>query len=229
MTRGRRPARLPAGRRRPAPRPRPVSEPQLRSCLIVGTGLIGTSIALALRAHDVRRAPDRSGPAAAARQAAQLGAGTVDPPGAQVDLADRRGQPVGHRRGGLGLLAGNVAATVVDTAAVKPACCATSRRPSGPRRTSSAPTRWPVGSGPAPVRLGPTCSRAGRGWCRRPGPTSARWRGCEALIGAVRRGCRRPGRRGPRRRPSHWSRTFRRWPPRWWPPGWPRGTTPRSR
>src|SRR4029079_3569084 len=47
------PARLPARPRRPAARPRPVSalSPDIRSALVVGTGLIGTSAALALRAH----------------------------------------------------------------------------------------------------------------------------------------------------------------------------------
>ena len=51
----------------------------VRSCLVVGTGLIGTSVALALRRHDVVvHLADRD--PAAARQAAELGAGTVDPP-----------------------------------------------------------------------------------------------------------------------------------------------------
>lgn len=95
-----------------------MSEPHLRSCLVVGTGLIGTSIALALRAHDVRvHLTDRD--PTAARQAAQLGAGTVDPPGAQVDLAIVAVSPSATAEVVSGLLAGNVAATVVDTAAVK--------------------------------------------------------------------------------------------------------------
>ena len=95
-----------------------MSEPHLRSCLVVGTGLIGTSIALALRAHDVRvHLTDRD--PTAARRAAQLGAGTVDPPGAQVDLAVVAVSPSATADVVSGLLAGNVAATVVDTAAVK--------------------------------------------------------------------------------------------------------------
>ena len=115
----------------------------------------------------------------AARQAAQLGAGTVDPPAAQVDLAVVAVSPSATAEVVSGLLAGNVAATVVDTAAVKARRAARGgghRR--ARRRTSSAPTRWPAGSGPAPGRRGPTCSRAGRGRCRSPGPTSARWPGC---------------------------------------------------
>ena len=55
----------------------------------------------------------------AARQAAELGAGTVDPPGAQVDLAIVAVSPSATAEVVSGLLAGNVAATVVDTAAVK--------------------------------------------------------------------------------------------------------------
>jgi len=92
--------------------------PLLRSCLVVGTGLIGTSVALALRRHGVTvHLTDRD--PAAARQAAELGAGTVDPPSEQVDLAVVAVSPSATAEVVSGLLAGNVAATVVDTAAVK--------------------------------------------------------------------------------------------------------------
>ena len=92
--------------------------PLLRSCLVVGTGLIGTSVALALRRHGVTvHLTDRD--PAASRQAAQLGAGTVDPPSEQVDLAVVAVSPSATAEVVSGLLAGNVAATVVDTAAVK--------------------------------------------------------------------------------------------------------------
>ena len=96
----------------------PADPPVVRSCLVVGTGLIGTSVALALRRHDVVvHLADRD--PAAARQAAELGAGTVDPPTEQVDLAVVAVSPSATAEVVSGLLAGNVAATVVDTAAVK--------------------------------------------------------------------------------------------------------------
>jgi hypothetical protein len=92
--------------------------PVVRTCLVVGTGLIGTSVALALRRHDVTvHLADRD--PTAARQAAELGAGTLDPPAAQVDLAIVAVSPSATAEVVSGLLAGNVAATVVDTAAVK--------------------------------------------------------------------------------------------------------------
>jgi prephenate dehydrogenase len=58
----------------------------LRSVLVVGTGLMGTSVALALRAHGVEVLLfDRHAPAA--RLAADLGAGSVAEPGAHAELA----------------------------------------------------------------------------------------------------------------------------------------------
>jgi prephenate dehydrogenase len=93
-------------------------EPHLRTCLVVGTGLIGTSVALALRQHGVTvHLTDRD--PTAARRAAQLGAGTLDKPTAQVDLAVVAVSPSATAEVVSGLLAGNVAATVVDTAGVK--------------------------------------------------------------------------------------------------------------
>ena len=93
-------------------------EPLVRTCLVVGTGLIGTSVALALRRHGVTvHLADRD--PTAARQAAELGAGTLDPPAEQVDLAVVAVSPSATAEVVSGLLAGNVAATVVDTAAVK--------------------------------------------------------------------------------------------------------------
>jgi prephenate dehydrogenase len=92
--------------------------PLVRTCLVVGTGLIGTSVALALRRHGVTvHLADRD--PTAARQAAELGAGTLDPPAEQVDLAVVAVSPSATAEVVSGLLAGNVAATVVDTAAVK--------------------------------------------------------------------------------------------------------------
>jgi prephenate dehydrogenase len=64
--------------------------PELRSAVVVGTGLIGTSIALALRERGVAVSLADRDPAAA-RLAADMGAGTVlpdpPPPGQQADLA----------------------------------------------------------------------------------------------------------------------------------------------
>jgi prephenate dehydrogenase len=59
---------------------------QLRTAAVVGTGLIGTSVALALTARGVTTyLIDRDG--SAARTAAALGAGTAGVPGDPVDLA----------------------------------------------------------------------------------------------------------------------------------------------
>ncbi|MGW4020942.1 prephenate dehydrogenase [Streptomyces sp. NPDC005009] len=58
----------------------------MKDALVVGTGLIGTSAALALRAHGVN-VYLRDSDAAAARIASSLGAGTVEDPPRTVDLA----------------------------------------------------------------------------------------------------------------------------------------------
>jgi prephenate dehydrogenase len=90
----------------------------VRSCLVVGTGLIGTSIALALRAHGVTvHLSDRD--PVAARRAAELGAGDIAAPRSQVDLAVVAVAPSATASVASGLLTGSVAATVVDTAGVK--------------------------------------------------------------------------------------------------------------
>jgi prephenate dehydrogenase len=97
-----------------------VSGPEgaVRSCLVVGTGLIGTSVALALRRSGVTvHLSDRD--PVAARRAADLGAGEVSVPGSQVDLAVVAVSPSATAGVAAGLLTGNVAATVVDTAGVK--------------------------------------------------------------------------------------------------------------
>jgi len=61
-------------------------EPGLRSVLVAGTGLMGTSAALALRSHGVEVYLHDRDPAAA-RLAADLGAGRAGEPPGQVDLA----------------------------------------------------------------------------------------------------------------------------------------------
>lgn len=92
--------------------------PEVRSALVVGSGLIGTSVALALRRHGVDvHLTDRN--PVAVRRAADLGAGTPEPPTSQVDLAVVAVPPSATPGAAAGLLAGNVAATVVDTAGVK--------------------------------------------------------------------------------------------------------------
>ena len=90
---------------------------EIRSCLVVGTGLIGTSVGLALRAAGVDvHLTDRD--PVAARQAADLGAGTAEPATEQVDLAVVAVAPSATAEVVTGLLTGNSAATVVDTASV---------------------------------------------------------------------------------------------------------------
>lgn len=58
----------------------------MRSAVVVGTGLIGTSVALALNAQGVR-VHLRDVDPAAARIAASRGAGVVEPQDGPVDLA----------------------------------------------------------------------------------------------------------------------------------------------
>ncbi|MEU8891532.1 prephenate dehydrogenase/arogenate dehydrogenase family protein [Streptomyces sp. NPDC048442] len=63
-------------------------QPQLslRTALVIGAGPIGTSVALALTAGGVRVHLRDTDPEVAAR-AAELGAGTLEPPGGNTDLA----------------------------------------------------------------------------------------------------------------------------------------------
>ena len=88
-------ARWPSGWTSPSEHVMPVLRDRLRggafvsavqSVLVVGTGLIGTSVALALREHDVRvYLADRD--PRALRLARELGAGTEWQPGTSADLA----------------------------------------------------------------------------------------------------------------------------------------------
>jgi prephenate dehydrogenase len=64
----------------------PTSRATLRSVLVAGTGLMGTSVALALRAHGVEVFLADRDPGAA-RLAADLGAGVVASPGVRAELA----------------------------------------------------------------------------------------------------------------------------------------------
>ena len=162
-------------------------EPPIRSALVVGTGLIGTSVALALRGHEVAvHLADRD--RVAAQRAADLGAGTLDPPTHQVDLAVVAVSPSATAEVVSGLVAGNVAATVMDTCGVK-----------GSVVREVAATVGEAGHfvGTHPMagreRSGPGAARAdlfaGRPWAVSPGAAEerslARVRALIALCGAV--------------------------------------------
>lgn len=144
----------------------------VRSALVVGTGLIGTSVALALRRHGVEvHLTDRD--PVAVRRAADLGAGTPEPAAEQVDLAVVAVSPSTTAEVVAGLVAGNSAATVVDTAGVK----------GGVVREVAAtvgPAPHFVGTHPMAgrERSGPGSARAdlfeGRPWVLTPGTADAR-------------------------------------------------------
>ena len=93
------------------------------SALVVGTGLIGTSVALALtragtRVHLADRDPE------VARRAAELGAGTTDAPEGPVDLAVVAAPPTSTAAELARLVAGGAARLVVDVAGAKTAIAA---------------------------------------------------------------------------------------------------------
>jgi prephenate dehydrogenase len=144
----------------------------IRSCLVVGTGLIGTSVALALRRHGVDvHLTDRD--ATAVRRAADLGAGTPDPATEQVDVAVVAVSPSETAEVVAGMLAGNGAATVVDTAGVKASVLSRVTAVVGP-------TPHFVGTHPMAgrERSGPGAARAdlfeGRPWVITPGSADPR-------------------------------------------------------
>lgn len=91
---------------------------QIRSCLVVGSGLIGTSVALALRRTDVRVYLQDRDPVAV-RRAAELGAGSPEVPIEPVDLAVVAVSPSATAGVVCELLRSSAASTVVDTAGVK--------------------------------------------------------------------------------------------------------------
>ena len=125
----------------------------------------------------------------AARRAADLGAGTTDPPAEQVDLAVVAVSPSATAEVVSGLLAGNVAATVVDTCGVKERVL---REVARHRRPGTALRRDAPDGRPRAVRTGRRpggpVRGARRGRSRRRVPTSARWlgsRSCSGCCGAV--------------------------------------------
>jgi len=152
----------------------------LRSCLVVGTGLIGTSVALALRRSGVSvHLRDRD--PLAVRRAADLGAGEPSEPQGRVDVAVVAVSPSATARVVTDLLDGGVAATVMDTAGVKAEIV------DDVRRLSSAPSRF-VGTHPMAgrERSGPGAARAdlfeGRPWVVESGAEPPARRQAEALV-----------------------------------------------
>ena len=139
-----------------------MSEPQIRTCLVVGTGLIGTSVALALRGQGVEvHLSDRD--PEAVRRAADLGAGTAATATHQVDLAVVAVAPSATAEVVTGLLTGNSAATVVDTASVKAGVLRDVRRALGqaPHYVGTHPMAGRERSGPGAARAD---LFAGRPW-----------------------------------------------------------------
>ena len=135
---------------------------EIRSCLVVGTGLIGTSVALALRGQGVEvHLTDRD--PEAVRRAADLGAGTAATATHQVDLAVVAVAPSATAEVVIGLLTGNSAATVVDTASVKAGVLRDVRRALGeaPHFVGTHPMAGRERSGPGAARAD---LFAGRPW-----------------------------------------------------------------
>lgn len=95
-----------------------MTRPPLESVLVVGTGLIGTSIGLALRSRGIRVHLVDSDPATA-RLAADLGAGQDGPPPHPVDLAVLAVPPARIAGVLAGLQAAGAAAAYTDVASVK--------------------------------------------------------------------------------------------------------------
>jgi prephenate dehydrogenase len=160
----------------------PVTTPAgaIRSCLVVGAGLIGTSVALALRRHGVEvHLTDRD--PVAVRRAADLGAGTPDPATVQVDLAVVAVAPSATAEVVAGLLAGNSAATVVDTAGVKASVLSEVRAVVGeaPHFVGSHPMAGRERSGPGAARAD---LFEGRPWVLTPGGADPRSVGRARLL-----------------------------------------------
>ena len=147
--------------------------------VVIGTGLIGTSVALALRRAGVAVWLADADPAAA-RLAADIGAGTVLPSGPAAGHA-RTDRPLSVPPGGradVALLAvppGAVARTLAsaqapglarwytDVASVKSLPAAQAQVLGCDMSPSCPATRCPAGSGPVPPPPGLTCSSAGPG------------------------------------------------------------------
>ncbi len=152
-----------------------VSEPapELRSVLIVGAGLLGTSIGLAMRLHGIDvRLLDADHDTAA--RAAAHGAGTVGVEGLELpaDLGVVAVPPAATAAVVADLLTRGMARTVTDVASVK-------ERPRVELAALTEDTSRYVGSHPMAggERSGPAAARAdlflGRPWVLTPGPATA--------------------------------------------------------
>ena len=237
------PARLPARRGGPARGHRPVTSGPVmslrshlqgarasgrESVLVVGTGLIGTSIALALREQGVERLAGR--PRSGGRPAGASSWARASRLPADGLTGRRRGHRGAAGRGGRHpgsppASGPGLARFYTDVASVKVLPLSAGR---GPRlrhdHATCRATRWRAGS--ARARGGPRRPVPGPALGAVPGretsehavePRSPRW---SRLCGAEPCGSTRPRTTGP----SRSSRTPRTWPPRRWPPG---STAPR--
>jgi prephenate dehydrogenase len=144
----------------------------MRTALVVGTGLIGTSIALALTRRGIEvHLTDADD--AAARTAASLGAGSHGLPGKPVDLAILAVPPVKIGRVLAEAQAGNWARVFTDVASVK-------ARVQGSAESAGADLSRFIGGHPLAgrERSGPLAARGdlfeGRPWVLTPGPTTSR-------------------------------------------------------
>ena len=138
------------------------ADPALQRVLVVGTGLIGTSIALALRDAGVAvHLLDRNG--AAARLAAALGAGTADALTQPAELAVLAVPPSSVGASAATVLDSDLAETVTDVASVKvaPHADLVTRGVDLSRYVGGHPMSGRERSGPG--RDGRTCSSGVRG------------------------------------------------------------------
>lgn len=152
----------------------PAGPPEgLRSVVVIGTGLLGTSVGLALRAHGVDVRLVDHDPAVSVR-AAELGAGTVGIEGLPrpADLAVVCVPPRHTAAVVVDVLAREVARTVTDVASVK-------ARPLYEVAAAAVDSSRYVGGHPMAgrERSGPTAARAdlflGRPWVLTPTATTA--------------------------------------------------------
>jgi prephenate dehydrogenase len=143
----------------------------MKSVLVVGTGLIGTSVALALRATDVPVWLSDSD-ASAARLAAEMGAGAVYPGGEPVELAVLAVPPSAVASALSELQARGAARWYTDVASVK-------QLPVSAARAGRCDMASYVPGHPLAGREkhGPAAARAdlflGRSWALCPGPETA--------------------------------------------------------
>jgi len=143
----------------------------MRSVLVVGTGLIGTSVALALRAADISVFLSDTD-ASAARLAAEMGAGVVFAGGGSVELAVLAVPPSAVAGTLSDLQARDAARFYTDVASVKqlPVSAAVA---AGCDMTSYVPGHPLAGR----EKHGPAAARAdlflGRSWALCPGPSTS--------------------------------------------------------